>query len=159
MIKHSFTGFAGGGSYDKSGSASEYVCLSPDPKFLKTSGLDYGRMYGAEYEINFWAANSQDEDVPCALCRTTHATTVMIPGTNVCNNGWNRQYYGYLASGFYVQAAASSFVCVDVNPHYRISGVGDQNGKLFYNVLAKCGALPCPPYINDHPLTCVVCSK
>jgi hypothetical protein len=141
------------------GSASDYVCLSPDPKFLKTSGSDYGRMYGAEYETNFWAANSDDEDVPCALCRTTHATTVMIPGTNVCNNGWNRQYYGYLASGFVGHAAASSFVCVDVNPEYRISGAGDQNGKLFYSVLAKCGSLPCPPYINDYALTCVVCSK
>ena len=40
-----------GGSYDQSGSASDYVCLSPDPKFLKTSGLDFGPMYGAEYEI------------------------------------------------------------------------------------------------------------
>ena len=116
-------------------------------------------MYGAEYETNFWAANSDDEDVPCALCRTAHATTIMIHGTNVCNNGWNRQYYGYLASGNHNHAAASYFVCVDVNPEYRISGVGDQDGKLFYGVLAKCGSLPCPPYINNHPLTCVVCSK
>jgi hypothetical protein len=116
-------------------------------------------MYGAEYETNFWAANSDDEDVPCALCRTAHATTIMIPGTNVCNNGWNRQYYGYLASGNHNHAAASYFVCVDVNPEYRISGMGDQDGKLFYGVLAKCGSLPCPPYINNHPLTCVVCSK
>ena len=116
-------------------------------------------MYGAEYESNFWAANSNNEDVPCALCRTAQATTVMIPGTNVCNNGWNREYYGYLASGYYGHAAASSFVCVDVNPQYLNSGVGNQDGKLFHNVLAKCGSLPCPPYINDHPLTCVVCSK
>jgi hypothetical protein len=58
-------------SWDQSGSASDYVCLSPDPKFIKTSGPDYGRMYGAEYETNFWTANSQDEDVPCALCRTS----------------------------------------------------------------------------------------
>jgi hypothetical protein len=39
-----FAGFAGGGSYDQSGSASEYVCLSPNPIFIKTSGYDYGRM-------------------------------------------------------------------------------------------------------------------
>ena len=154
-----YSGFAGGGSHDQPGSASDYVCLSPDPIFIKTSALECGRMYGAEYESNFWAANSQDEDVPCALCRTTHATTVMIPGTNVCNNGWNRQYYGYLASGADIHIAASSFVCVDVNPEYRISGVGNHDGKLFYSVLAKCGSLPCPPYINNHPLTCVVCSK
>jgi hypothetical protein len=83
----------------------------------------------------------------------------MIPGTNVCNNGWNREYYGYLAPGYYGHIAASSNACVDVNPEYRISGVGNQNGKLFYSVLAKCESLPCPPYIDNHPLTCVVCSK
>jgi hypothetical protein len=152
-------GFAGGGGFDQSGSASDYVCLSPDPKFVKTSGPDFGRMYGAEYETNFWAANSFNKDVPCALCRTTQATTVMIPGTNVCNNGWNRDYYGYLASGYFIHIAASSFVCVDENLQYVDSGVGDQNGKLFYGVLAKCGSLRCPPYKNNHPLTCVVCSK
>ena len=116
-------------------------------------------MYGAEYNSNFWAANSVNEDVPCALCRTTQTTTVMIPGTNVCNNGWNREYYGYLAAGYHSHHAASSFVCVDVNPQYLNSGLGDQNAKLFNNVLAKCGSLPCPPYINNYPLTCVVCSK
>jgi hypothetical protein len=32
-------------------------------------------MYGAEYNSNFWAANSVNEDVPCALCRITQTTT------------------------------------------------------------------------------------
>lgn len=80
-------GFAGGGHDGQSGAAAEYVCLTPDPVFNKTSGTDHGRMYGAEYETTFWAPNSVDEDVPCSLCRTSHATTVMIPGTNVCYNG------------------------------------------------------------------------
>jgi hypothetical protein len=44
----------------------------------------------------------------------------------------SHSYYGYLASGYHDHAAASSFVCVDVNPEYLNSGVGDQNGKLFY---------------------------
>lgn len=152
-------GFAGGGGVGESGAPAEYVCLTPNPVFNKTSGIDQGRMYGAEYESNFWATNSQDEDVPCSLCHTSYAATIMIPGTNVCNNGWTRQYYGYLASGYHGHLAASAFVCVDITPEYLRAGSRDSNGKLFYDVLAKCGSLPCPPYVNDYPLTCVVCSK
>jgi hypothetical protein len=30
---------------------------------------------------------------------------------------------------------------------------------LFYPVKTQCGSLPCPPYINDKYVTCVVCTK
>jgi hypothetical protein len=63
-----FTGFAGGGHYNEQGNAAEYVCLPPDPNFVKTKGPDHGRMYGAEYDSNnFFASHSHDEDVPCVL--------------------------------------------------------------------------------------------
>ncbi|VDI76050.1 Hypothetical predicted protein [Mytilus galloprovincialis] len=62
-------GYAGGGYYTNPGSAAEYVCLLTDPDFAKTSGTDGGRMYGAEYESNFFGKD--DEDVPCAVCRKT----------------------------------------------------------------------------------------
>ena len=156
------SGFAGGGMYSQSGAAADYVCLPPDPDFGKTSASDTGRMYGAEYQgnTNEWSSNSLDEDVPCAVCRIVMATTsIMIPGKNICYSGWTREYYGYLASGYYGHAAASSYVCVDINPQYLNAGVGNHDGKLFYPVVAKCGALQCPPYINNYPLTCVVCSK
>ena len=148
--------------YSQSGAVAEYVCLPPDPDFGKTSALDSGRMYGAEYQgsTNEWGSNSINEDVPCAVCRIAMATTsIMIPGKNICYSGWTREYYGYLASGANYQAAASSYVCVDIHPQYLNAGVGDHDGKLFYPVVAKCGALQCPPYINNYPLTCVVCSK
>lgn len=155
-----FTGYAGGGHYDQSGSAAEYVCLPPDPDFVKASGTDNGRMYGAEFNTNLFASNADHEDVPCALCRPKHsASTIMIPGKNTCYSGWKLEYHGYLASGYYSHQAASSFVCVDINPEYIIGGLDTNYGKLFYEVLAKCGSLKCPPYKPDHPLTCVVCSK
>ncbi|XP_052075864.1 uncharacterized protein LOC127713952 [Mytilus californianus] len=155
-----YSGFAGGGHYTDKGAAAEYVCLPPDPNYVKTSGLEYGRMFGAEFDSNFFASNANDEDVPCALCRTERATSViMIPGKNTCYSGWKEEYHGYLASGLYSHVAASAYVCVDINPEYIIGGVDQHLGKLFYEVLTKCGSLKCPPYINNYPLTCVVCSK
>ncbi|CAC5406426.1 unnamed protein product [Mytilus coruscus] len=155
-----YSGYAGGGKYSESGGASEYVCLPPDPNYSKTIVSDHGRMYGAEFNSNFFASNADDEDVPCALCRTTQATTViMIPGKNTCYSGWKLEFHGYLASGYYGDAAASAYVCVDIQPEYIIGGVDQHLGKLFYNVATKCGSLKCPPYINNYPLTCVVCSK
>ena len=134
--------------------------MPTDPNFGKTTGGDYGRMYGAEFETNFWASNSDDEDVPCVVCRNPHTvSSIMIPGKNVCYSGWNLEYDGYLSSGNVGHAAASSHNCVDINPEYLTSGVDNKEGKLFYNVVAKCGSLPCPPYVNNYPLTCVVCSK
>ena len=137
------------------------TCMSANrSEFGKTAGYDHGRMYGAEFDSNFWASNSLKEDVPCAVCRNPHTvSTIMIPGKNVCYSGWNLEYYGYLSSGHQDAAAASSYSCVDINPEYVPSGVSNQDGQLFVNVLAKCGSLPCPPYVNNYPLTCVVCSK
>ncbi|XP_071124087.1 TBC1 domain family member 5 homolog A-like [Mytilus edulis] len=75
-----YSGFAGGSHYTDAGAAAEYVCLPPDPDYVKTSGTEYGRMYGAEFDNAFFASNANDEDVPCALCRTERATSVvMIP--------------------------------------------------------------------------------
>ncbi|VDI12476.1 Hypothetical predicted protein [Mytilus galloprovincialis] len=68
-------------------------------------------MYGAEFDSNFFASNANDEDVPCALCRTERASSViMIPGKNKCYSGWKEEYHGYLASGLYNHVAASAFV-------------------------------------------------
>lgn len=137
----------------------EYVSLPPDPDFVKTSGNDYGRMYGGEFD-NFFASNGVSKDVPCALCRVTYSTSfIMIPEKNEGYTCWKMEYYGYLASGTYGHEAASQYVCVDNNPEFFIGGATNYDGKLFYEVLAKCGLLQCPPYINNYPLTCVVCSK
>ncbi|VDI29571.1 Hypothetical predicted protein [Mytilus galloprovincialis] len=155
-----YSGYAGGGHYTEKGAAVEYVCLPPDPNYVKTSGADNGRMYGAEFYTNFYASDSAGEDVPCALCRTNHANTaIMIPGKNTCYSGWKVEYHGYLSSGYYGNDAATSYVCVDIKPEYIIGGVNQNLGKLFFEVLTKCGSLKCPPYKNNYPLTCVVCSK
>ncbi|CAG2187044.1 unnamed protein product [Mytilus edulis] len=130
-----YSGYTGGGMFSEQGSAAEYVCLPPDPDFERTSGNDDGHI------------------------KTRSTSILMIPGKNKCYKGWMIEYHGYLGSGDYRHEAASSYICVDSHPEYLNAGAGDTNGKLLYSVLAKCGALQCPPYINNHPLTCVVCSK
>ena len=62
-------------------------------------------------------------------------------------------------SGYYTHGAASEFVCVDKNAKKVRGGEGDSNGKVFVQVEAVCGSLPCPPYKNGREMTCVVCTK
>ncbi|XP_052077962.1 uncharacterized protein LOC127715882 [Mytilus californianus] len=155
-----YSGWAGGSFYDQPGAAAEYMCLPPDPDFVKTSGGDFGRMFGAEFDSDFLASGATSEDVPCALCRPKHSSSaIMIPGKNTCYSVWKMEYHGYLASGNYIHTAASSFVCVDIQPEYIIGGLDGHDGKLFLEVIAKCGSLKCPPYKPSYPLTCVVCTK
>lgn len=117
-------------------------------------------MYGTEFETNFFGPKSFDEDVPCSVCEIQDGTqTIMIPGKNTCFNGWHVKYKGNLGSGYYGQKAATTFICIDESPDYLMSGESNTNGKVIFEVIAKCGALPCPPYHEGYPLTCVVCAK
>lgn len=108
----------------------------------------------------FFIGNGVSQDVPCAVCRVIDASSViMIPGKNKCYNGWNMEYHGYLAANNNNLASAGSYTCIDMNPEVLRGGSANDNVKLFFEVLAKCGSLQCPPYIQNYPLTCVVCSK
>ncbi|CAG2225559.1 unnamed protein product [Mytilus edulis] len=155
-----YSGFVGGGMYNDKTAAPEPVCLPLDPDFERTTGNDAGRMYGGEYNDNFFIQNGDGLDVPCAVCRTRLASSVlMIPGKTRCHPSWKREYYGYLSGSHHVYLASGSYVCADIHPEYLTGSGTHSDGKLFTAVLAKCGSLQCPPYKNNYPLTCVVCSK
>ncbi|VDI10030.1 Hypothetical predicted protein [Mytilus galloprovincialis] len=142
------------------GGPSNTLCLPDDPEISNVtySGTD-SYLYGSEYEHNYFGANSDDEDMPCVVCRMrTAATTLMIPGRKSCYSGWNLEYTGLLASG-YQGYSPSTYLCVDGQPEYIPSGQDDKNGHLFYVVGYKCGSLPCPPYHDNRMAYCVVCSK
>ncbi|CAC5368943.1 unnamed protein product [Mytilus coruscus] len=163
QIKYDNLGYAGGGNYDEQGSPAEPVCLPPDPDFVKTSNGQHGHLCGAEFysNTNVFPSNSQYQDMPCAVCRVKQASTViMIPGKNRCYTGWNMEYNGYLSSNYFDAVAAGSYVCIDIQPEYVNGGaLWNSKSKLFFDVVAKCGSLRCPPYKENYPLTCVVCSK
>ena len=85
----------------------------------------------------------------------------MIPGTNLCNEGWTTEYVGQISA---TRTASnhfrSEFVCMDDDPEMSSHSRPDyDNGALFYPAQVICGSLPCTPYVANKDLLCVVCSR
>ncbi|XP_062619890.1 short-chain collagen C4-like [Saccostrea cucullata] len=165
-----YSGISAGRQFTYHGSGTNTLCLphNPDPtpsdfptSYQNVAGEISGTIFGAEYEFNYKSV-AIDDDVPCALCMASRATSVtMIPAKTSCPSGWSVQYTGVLTSGSdYSGHTGTEYLCVDVNPEYLTEGSRqqDNNGRLFYPVRAVCGSLPCPPYKNKQSISCVVCS-
>ncbi|XP_060573201.1 uncharacterized protein LOC132731104 [Ruditapes philippinarum] len=160
-----YKGFAGGARYDKAG-ASNYLCLPDEPIWgaYEDAEQSSGTVWGVEYELhqrnmnNFFGKALHNHDVPCCVCATKRSNMLMLPGRNVCYDGWTLEYSGYLVSDHETHHA-SEFLCLDSGPEFLPNGSSDKNGRLLYFVEARCGSLPCPPYVNGRELTCAVCSK
>ena len=113
----------------------------------------------AQYEETTLRSDAINEDVPCALCKSTNThSSVMIPGRKSCYPGWKVEYSGFLASDSY-GLSPSSYICIDKDPEYVPGGQKDENGRFLYFTMTKCGALSCPPYKDNHIINCVVCSQ
>jgi hypothetical protein len=157
------TGFAAGGFYNDEASTTNTLCLPHNPDTAPVGlpySSSYGRIYGSEYEFNFKNI-AQNDDVPCTVCHTTQAVSIMIPAKTSCPSSWTKQYAGFLASeGSYSNQYGADYLCFDGDPEYMTDGARqhDQDGKLFYPVHSVCGSLPCPPYKNYQNLGCVVCT-
>ena len=162
-----YSGRAGGSGHVDKGGGSNPQCLPLDPNFLPAiSGTQFrGYMYGAEYKThtdsNSHVHGRTDFDVPCAVCHVNERSTVyMVPAKYTCPLGWTREYYGYLMSEFHTHPNNIEFTCVDITfKPIPGSSTGQSIALFFYFVEAKCGALPCPPYINNRELSCAVCTK
>jgi hypothetical protein len=154
-----YKGVVGGTFFTQAGGGTNTVCLTLEPvagHVMYNSG-NYAYLYGAEYETFY--DNHHDMDAVCAVCRSNHATTIMIPGTNVCTEGWTKQYDGFIMAERATQDNhASEFICVDSQLEGRQGSQVNQQGRLLYYTLAQCGSLPCEPYHNNALVTCVVCS-
>ena len=157
-----YAGRAGGSHASHKGGGGNLQCLPLDPKFYKTvSGTQtYGFMYGAEYEdTNELVANSDDTDVPCAVCYVpTRNALYMMPAKYDCPKDWTREYFGYLMSERYSHQR-SQFSCVDHSLTSVIGSSHHDGGFLLFTVEGVCGSLPCPPYSRDKELSCAVCTK
>jgi hypothetical protein len=156
------SGYAGGSWYNDPGAAADFVCLTPDPDLTTKFSTTYAKMYGSEYNDEEFASHGihNGDDVPCAVCRSTvESSVVMIPGKSSCYDGWSMQYRGDLVAGLYAHKAASQYICLDENPQALTAGHVNYNGKLLHPVVAVCGSLACPPYHDHKYLTCVVCTK
>ncbi|KAL3880008.1 hypothetical protein ACJMK2_032280 [Sinanodonta woodiana] len=163
-------GYMAGSDYGQTGNGPNNLCLPEDPTWAKyldgTFGGDHrARVYGTEYETGGggtytpFSSDLYENDVPCAVCRTTRSSSIMIPGRTNCYSGWTVEYSGYLVSAHYGHVSPIEYVCLDGNPESIDGGHANLNGHLIYLVDVICGSLRCPPYVNGRELACVVCSK
>ncbi|XP_072024681.1 uncharacterized protein [Amphiura filiformis] len=161
-----YAGVVGGSHFNQVGGAANYLCLPLDPEDLQVEAGTSGSrayLYTAEYEIDNFAPFSHlhDHDVPCAVCRVTgRSTLLMIPAKTTCPSNWTSEYRGYMMTAYHGHAHQSEYVCVDENAEARPGTAGSTDGSLMYLVEATCGAhaLPCLPYVAGKELACVVCT-
>ncbi|XP_002739169.1 uncharacterized protein LOC100366375 [Saccoglossus kowalevskii] len=159
-----YQGVIGGEYYTNSGGGSNYQCLPLDPIWDQPSSGKCdacAKMWGSEYQSDLYPPFSHlfQHDSVCAVCLVNSRSRVlMVPARNQCPSiEWTREYYGYLmAENFNHQR--SEFICVDRYAEVRPGSVDNDNGALLYNVEARCGSLPCGPYIDGYELTCAVCT-
>ena len=153
-----YSGIAGGALYNSAGATTTAFCLPLNPVLAtqnhKPSKYDW--MCGAEYQTEH---HHYQEDPVCALCRAPRPTTIVMPATNVCEDGWTLEYSGYLMGSIPSNPAEHEAVCMDYHFESRAGSSANENGFLFFLMFTWCGSLPCPPYEADKLVTCAVCSK
>ncbi|CAC5419445.1 unnamed protein product [Mytilus coruscus] len=86
-------GFATGQEYSHGtcyGGPANYLCLPNNPELSNITGPGRSLLYGTEFEHgDYFKKGADQEDVPCALCRSENtSTTVMIPGRQTWKK-WN----------------------------------------------------------------------
>ncbi|XP_019636378.1 PREDICTED: short-chain collagen C4-like isoform X1 [Branchiostoma belcheri] len=162
-----YSGVAGGTHYRQTGGGTNYQCLPTDPQWGRYQNGVHGYsayMYGAQYRIGtnvpFGSTYLDAHDVPCAVCYVpARGSKLMIPARKNCYSDWTEEYDGYLMANSHALDSATEYVCVDDNRETVPGGQADQASARFYPVEARCGALPCPNYVEGRELTCVVCTK
>ncbi|XP_011408471.1 PREDICTED: uncharacterized protein LOC100636306 [Amphimedon queenslandica] len=118
-------------------------------------------MYGTEYEVaNGIFPGKDNHNAPCAVCYTsTKSVKLMIPARTSCPSSWTMEYKGYLMAEHYNHRNNKVYECVDENPESIDGSEASTDGALFYFTMSTCNGLPCPPYVNNRAITCVVCTK
>jgi len=156
-----YDGYSAGSRYNHGG--RQTLCLSKTPTWDDYSdGNQNGDLvYGVEYQMSGYGLSSfagkHDYEAPCAVCYS-EAPTFMHPGSQICPEGWDTLYTGYLMGAHYTHGGGAESVCVDKGAE-TIGSNANNDGHLWYPTEAECGSLPCSPYIQDRELTCSVCGK
>ena len=84
----------------------------------------------------------------------------MIPASITCPTSWTEEYKGYLMAEHANHKCNAVYECVDQQAENIPGTQCDTNGALFYHVVGACGAgLPCPPFVKNKVIACVVCTK
>ena len=157
-----YDGITGGGWLDHPGGGANYVCLPKVPQYLSTAVPSHSSyMYGTEYKhVNNIFSGKHDHNAPCAVCYTsTKSVKLMIPARISCPSSWTVEYKGYLMAERHNHKHNKVYECVDENPESIDGSEASTDGAVIYFTLSTCNGLPCPPYVNNRAITCVVCTK
>lgn len=152
------------------GGGSNFQCLPTDPD-LATSKAGQGSRwnqlrptYVSKNEISSPMPDSQH--LPCAVCEATQRVSqVTMPGKSRCPAEWNLEYQGYLMSAGTVfhNNHRMEYVCIDSSPETIRSKNTPWYGQILYHATTQCSGDAkidyCPPYIENQPLQCVICTK
>ena len=156
-----YEGLAAGSDRNQAGGGDNYICITKTPSYLSSAVPAGGNsiLYGSEYQYPVF--NSlHDHNVPCAVCYTSvRSSKLMIPGETTCPSMWTQEYVGYLMADHHTHKHNAVYECVDKDSEAVPGSQDNTDGALFYHVGAVCGVgLPCPPYVANRPITCVVCT-
>ena len=163
-----YAGRAAGSNFRENRGGANYICLPEQPQYSTyTAGQQTSRAYlhGAEYETGGPGetgplSSFNNHNVPCAVCYTSRReTVVMIPARITCPSSWTREYYGFLMAEN-SRHRRTMFERVDHSPQSVPGSIANTEGALFYHTEVKCGyGIPCPPYVAQKEVMCVVCTK
>ncbi|XP_067950048.1 short-chain collagen C4-like [Watersipora subatra] len=153
------------------GGSTELECLNLSPEWYASSVSNLNtqtKIVAAKFALGDFSGifdeAADNSVIACAVCITTRAPAIMLPGRFNCSSGWIKEYDGYLMASSPLQDEvffSSRNYCVDKNPDY-FTGHNDANGmKLTFVQAGSCfgGLEPCNVYTENHLLACVVCSK
>lgn len=162
-----YKGYMAGDKWNQPGGGANNLCIPEIPSWGNyVDGYDGGsEIRGTEIEDTSGVSNklfgkeTNNHDIPCAVCRSMRASHVMIPGRTSCYTGWTEEYSGYVVASNPTWAANSDYVCLDSGLEFVTHGAGNDDEHVVNLVEVRCGSLPCPPYVDGRELACVVCTK
>ena len=162
-----YSGYAAG-RHHLEGGGTNLLCLPEKPnwnRYSDSADSYRGHIWGAEIDMDVDSEGKVFEDrvdgkdMPCAVCMTSHSITHMFPGRATCFSGWSMEYSGYLMTNYRKRAHNMEYICLDARPEGIPHGDAGDHENVLYLVEARCGSLPCPPYVEGRELACTVCSK
>ncbi|XP_060578229.1 uncharacterized protein LOC132735306 [Ruditapes philippinarum] len=165
-----YKGYMAGDKWDEYGGGSNNLCLPEDPTWNQyVDGYNSGAViYGTEIEADSAVSNklfgkpTDNQDIPCAVCRSSRASHLMLPARTNCYPGWTGEYDGYLVSGHPAWKTNSDYICLDSGLEFVPHGSANDNEHVLMPVEVRCGllgSLPCPPFVDGRELACVFCTK
>lgn len=160
-----YTGYAAASYYSHQGSGANMVCLTAEPRYHQyNDGNQNGALlYGVMYALNLPSyGHVRSRGVPCSLCLTHSANTLMAPGRSDCPSDWTAQYSGYLVAAYHSYTSKLNWECLNEKPEADSRG-SSSSGTYLYQTEIECGSIRCrnqeDRYAQDRELTCAVCSS